>query len=88
MKLWSYLICLIIGHNKILESKKEGRFTTHYSKCSQCEKKWFAKKLIKAPKIKFKKHSIKMRAQGKKMVIKKIQQEIIIKRPKVNFYAL
>ena len=88
MKIWNYLICLIIGHYKILESKNYGKHTIHYSKCSQCEKKWLTKRLSYIPKIKFKKYSIKMRAQGKKIIIKKINQEIVANKPKVNFYAL
>ena len=88
MKWLTFISCLVIGHNKILESKKDGRFKIHYSKCTQCEKKWFPKKLSSVPKIKFKKYSIKMRAQGQKMVIKNIQQERLLKKQKVNFYAL
>ena len=88
MKWLAFICCLIIGHNKILESKKEERFTIHHTTCTQCQKKWFTKKLSSPPKIKFKKHAIKMRAQGQKMIIKTIQEEILIKKQKVNFYAL
>ena len=63
MKILAYLFCLIIGHNKILESKKSDRFTVHHTKCSQCEKIWYSKKLSATPKIKFKKQTIKMRTQ-------------------------
>ena len=88
MKILTYLFCLIFGHNKILESKKSDRFTVHHTKCSQCKKIWYSKKLSAPPKIKFKKHTIKMRAQGQKMVIKTIQEKILLKKQKVNFYAL
>lgn len=79
---------MIIGHNKILESKKDGRDSIQYTSCSQCQKKWFPKKCNSTPKIKFKKYSVKMRAQGQKMIIKSIEKEIPIKKQKVNFYAL
>ena len=88
MKLRAFIFCLIFGHNKILESRKDGRFTLHHSVCTQCQKKWFTKKLSTAPIIKFKKSSIKMRGHGKKMIIKSVQEEIILKKQKVNFYAL
>ena len=87
MKWLTFVWCLIIGHNKILVSKKENRFTTYHSVCSQCQKKWNSKKLSTTPKIKFKKYSIKMRAQGKKVVIKKFE-EVLVTKQKVNFYAL
>ncbi len=88
MKHLVWIFCKIFGHNKILESKKQGRFTVRYTLCTQCEKKWFSKKLGTIPKILFKKHEIKMRAHGQKMIVKVKQPEIIIKKPKVNFYAL
>lgn len=88
MKWLTFICCLIIGHNKILEARKEGRFTTHHTTCTQCQKKWFPKKLSNVPKIKFSKHSIKMRAHGQKMIIKTFQEEILLRKPKVNFYAL
>lgn len=88
MKILTYVFCLVFGHNKILESRKENNSTTHYTTCSQCQKKWFTKKLSIIPKIKFKKYPIKMRAQGKKMIIKKFEEEMLITKQKVNFYAL
>jgi len=88
MKPLVWIFCRIFGHNKVLESKKEGRFTLYYTRCSQCERKWITKKLGTMPKIQFKKHEIKMRAQGQKMIIKMVQRKIINKKPKVNFYAL
>ena len=88
MKWLSFIECLIIGHNKILEGKKDGQFTIHYTICTQCKKKWFPKKLSSSPKIKFKKSSIKMRAQGQKMIIKTIHEEMLLKKQKVNFYVL
>ena len=88
MKWLTYVFCLIAGHNKILESKKDNRFTIHHTTCTQCQKKWFTKKLSYAPKIKFKKYSIKMRAQGKKMKIQKFEEEVLLTKQKVNFYAL
>ena len=87
MKILAYIFCKIIGHNKVLESKIEGRFVTYHTLCTQCQRKWFTKKLGSVPKIKFKKHTIKMRAQGQKMIIKTIKEEMLL-RPKVNFYAL
>jgi len=88
MKPLVWIFCKIIGHNKVLESKKIGRFTIHYTSCTQCERKWFTKKLGTIPKIQFKKHQIKMRAHGQKMIIKMVQQKIINKKLIVNFYAL
>jgi len=69
MKLLTFVFCLIFGHNKILDPRREGRFAIHHTTCTQCQKKWFTKGLSSTPKIKFKKHEIKMRAQGQKMII-------------------
>jgi hypothetical protein len=88
MKKLTFIFCLIFGHNKILESRKDSRFTTYHTTCTQCQKKWFTKKLSSIPKIKFKKYSIKMRAHGQKMIIKTVQEKILLKKQKVNFYAL
>ena len=88
MKVVAWIFCKIIGHNKVLESKKKGKFTIHYTSCTQCDRKWFAKKQRALPKNQFKKYEIKMRAQGQKMIIKTVQHKIINKKPKVNFYAL
>ncbi len=88
MKLLARVFCLIFGHNKILDSGMGGRFAIHHTTCTQCQKKWFTKKLVSTHKIKFKKYEIKMRAQGQKIVIKAIHEEILLKIPKVNFYAL
>jgi len=88
MKKLTFVFCLLFGHNKILETTKEDGFTIHHTTCTQCQKKWFPKKLSVMPKIKFKKSSIKMRAQGQKMIIKTVQEEVLLKTQKVNFYAL
>ena len=88
MKLLTFVFCLIFGHNKILGSGSDGRVTIHHTTCTQCQKKWFTKRSGSTPKIKFKKYEIKMRAQGQKIVIKAIHEEILLKIPKVNFYAL
>jgi len=88
MKKLAYIFCLIIGHNKILQARKDGRFTLHHTECTQCQKKWFTKKLSNIPIIKFKKSSIKMRGHGQKMIIKTVQEEMLLKKQKVNFYAL
>ena len=88
MKWLVYVFCLVFGHNKILESKKERQFTLLYTRCAQCDKKWFSKKLGTIPKIRFKKYTIKMRAHGQKMIIKTFQHKVVNKKPKVNFYAL
>ncbi len=88
MKKLAFVLCLIIGHNKILEARKEERFTTYHTTCTQCQKKWFTKKLGAIPKIKFKKSSIKMRAHGQKMIIKTVQERVLLKTQKVNFYVL
>lgn len=88
MKKLVWMFCRIFGHNKILESKKEGRFTLYFTRCTQCERKWVSKKLGTIPKIKFKKYTINMRAHGQKILIKTIQNKIVNKKPKVNFYAL
>ena len=88
MKKLIWMFCKIFGHNKILESKKVIYFTLHYTRCSQCEKKWISKKLGTISKMQFKKYSIKMMSHGQKMIIKKIDLKLINKKPKVNFYAL
>ncbi len=88
MKLLVFVFCMIFGHNKILDSRREGRFTIHHTTCTQCQKKWFTKKLVSTPKIKFKKYEIKMRAQGQKIIIKTIQEQFTLKKQVVNFYAL
>lgn len=88
MKLLTFVFCMIFGHNKILGSGRDGRVSIHHTTCTQCQKKWFTKKLVSTHKIKFKKYEIKMRAQGQKIVIKAIHEEILLKIPKVNFYAL
>jgi hypothetical protein len=88
MKKLTFIFCLIFGHNKILEARKDRRYTIHHTTCTQCQKKWFSKKLSSVPKIKFKKYRIKMRAHGQKMIIKRVQEEILLKKQKVNFYAL
>jgi len=88
MKSLVWIFCKIFGHNKVLVSRKDGRFTIYYTSCTQCERKWFTKKLGAIPKIQFKKHVIKMRAQGQKIIIKSAQHNIINKKLKVNFYAL
>ena len=88
MKKLTFVFCLLFGHNKILKARKDGRFTIYHTTCTQCQKKWFPKKLSVIPKIKFKKTSIKMRAHGQKMIIKTVQQEVLFKTQKVNFYVL
>ena len=88
MKLLTFVFCMIFGHNKILGSGSDGRVSIHHTTCTQCQKKWFTKKLVSTHKIKFKKYEIKMRAQGQKIVIKAIHEETLLKIPKVNFYAL
>jgi len=88
MKLLTFVFCMIFGHNKILGSGSDGRVSIHHTTCTQCQKKWFTKGLGSRPKIKFKKYEIKMRAQGQKITIKAIHKEILLKKQKVNFYAL
>ena len=88
MKPLVWIFCKIFGHNKVLESKKQGRVTLRYTACTQCERNWVSKKLGTIPKIKFASQQIKMRAHGQKMVIKTIQHKKITEKPKVNFYAL
>ena len=88
MKKLTYVFCLIFGHNKVLDSRKDVGFTSYHTSCTQCQKKWFTKKLSSAPIIKFKRSSIKMRGHGQKMIIKSVQEEILLKKQKVNFYAL
>lgn len=88
MKLLTFVFCMIFGHNKILGSGSDGRVSIHHTTCTQCQKKWVTKKRVSTHKIKFKKYEIKMRAQGQKIVIKAIHEEILLKIPKVNFYAL
>ncbi len=88
MKLLTFVFCMIFGHNKILGSGSDGRVSIHHTTCTQCQKKWFTKKLVSTHKIKFKKYEIKMRAQGQKIVIKPIHEEILLQIPQLTFYAL
>ena len=88
MKKLTYVFCLIFGHNKILEARKDGKFTLHHTSCTQCQKKGLLKKLSSTSIIKFKISSIKMGGHGQKMILKTIQEEVLLKKQKVNFYAL
>lgn len=45
------LICLLMGHNKILESIEDNGKFEYYTKCSQCNKNWRKKESFKFPKI-------------------------------------
>lgn len=88
MKMFTQVFCLIFGHNKILESKNNDGIDMLYTICSQCQKKWFTKKLSSKLKINFKNYTIKMRGQGQKIIIKPIQEEPFLKKQKINFYTL
>lgn len=39
------LICLIAGHNKVLDVKHENGSSKYYTVCSDCHKKWPVKQL-------------------------------------------
>ncbi len=43
------LLCLLIGHNKILEVEREGEGTKYFETCSQCNKKWLISALTVQP---------------------------------------
>lgn len=88
MKWLNTVFCLFFGHNKILKLENDFLDKTHHTVCSQCQKKWDVEKLKDTTKIGFKKYTIKIRAYGKTIVIKKIPKEVLLTKQKVNFYAL
>jgi len=77
---------MIIGHNKILEHRIEDGYDVYFTICSQCGKKWHMRQLSEMPKTIRKTHSIKMRAQGKKISTLLESPVVVPKRiPKKHF---
>ena len=88
MKPLMLIFCLVLGHNKVLETRKENGYTIYYNVCTQCEMRRINKQLSEKPKALFKVHCIKMRAHGQKIVVKTIPISVPRKKSKVNFYVL
>ncbi len=86
MKILRFIGCMIIGHNKILEHRIQDGHDIYFTICSQCGKKWHMKQLSGMPKTIRKTHSIKMRAQGKKISTLLEPQIVVPKKiPKKHF---
>jgi len=92
VKIIHFIGCIIIGHNKIMENWIEGGYNVYFTVCTQCGKRWRMKELSEKPNIVIKTHSLKMRAQGKKVEVPVAQRLIITrktrKKQSVNFYVL
>ena len=80
MKLVMKLVCLIIGHNKILEEKHENGYSQFFNVCSQCNKKWFNEQLSEKPIIK--------KVSSKQKIIKINKDQTLTKKVMYNFYVL
>lgn len=72
-------MCLIIGHNKILEEKHENGYSEFFSVCSQCNKKWFNEQLSEKPVI---------HTQPKQKITKINHDQNLTKKAMCNFYTL
>ena len=81
------LFCLIFGHYKILQLKKEKGLSNYYTVCCQCNKRWLNKQLSDKP-LKLKTYSIKMVSHGQKIMIKSAIITKMQKKQKINFYVL
>ncbi len=91
------LVCLLMGHNKILESIQDNGEFEYYTQCSQCHKNWRKKESFKFPKIfENKRQYLKMpkifgikkekpSEKNLKPIIVKVSP---LKKPQTNFYAL
>ena len=86
MKWKNFLFCLAFGHNKILEKKTKNGYSTYFTLCTQCERKWNHKQLSEKPVFKI--YRIKMKGHGKTILVKNIPQIIPSKKERVNIYAL
>jgi hypothetical protein len=88
MRFIRYILCLIIGHNKVLQTKKYDMCYTYFSICTQCNKKWFDKHLSeKLPEL-FKIHTLSFITQGQTAIIPGVEKKKINKIFGVNFYVL
>ena len=81
------ILCLIVGHNKVLHVNNEGGYSRYFTVCSQCHRKWLNNQLTNKPRTSFKSESIKIRAQTKTIIIKSPQRKVQ-KKQAVNFYLL
>ena len=87
MKFAHYVLCLIIGHNKVLQKNDCNGYYTYFTICVQCNKKWKNKSLSEPPKS-FKVETVTLKAQRQDTIIKTKNSKKINKIFKVNFYAL
>ncbi len=87
MRLGWAILCLIIGHNKILKIKNEAGCSQYFTLCTQCHRRWINHQLSDKPHPSFKCHSIKIRAHIKTVITNPPQRKIQ-KKSSVNFYLL
>jgi hypothetical protein len=76
MKLGWIILCLIVGHNKVLHVNKEVGYFQYFTVCSQCHRKWLNNQLTKKPHTSFKSHSIKIKAHVKTIVVNSPQRKV------------
>ena len=87
MRLGWAILCLIVGHNKILYANKTKGRSQYFTVCSQCQRRWFNEQLSDKPNSSFKSQSIKIRAHVKTIIVN-VPQRKMIKKQTVNFYLL
>ena len=88
MRIHWRLLCLIIGHNKILVEKRESQFSNYHTCCTQCHVKWFDSKLFKKPSKQFQRKIIQIKGHGKLVVFKPQFKKTPSKKSMLNFYLL
>ena len=85
MRIYRFILCLIIGHNKILSSDE--KYLRYHSECTQCGKKWNNKQLSKKC-AQFSSQKITLVGGGKIVMIGQKQTELKAKKRNYNFYVL
>ena len=79
MKIMWYLLCLIIGHNKILQKWTNEENMSFYDLCTQCQKTWHLHQVQKKSIVK---------EQPKKIENKEIVVQAKPIKKAANFYVL
>ncbi len=87
MKLKWVILCLIIGHNKVLHVKKETGCIQYFTVCSQCQRSWKNNQLSEKSQSSFKSQNIKIRAHVKTVIVNRPEIRVS-KKQTVNFYLL
>lgn len=85
MRLRWAILCLIVGHNKMVYVNEAKGYSQYFTVCSQCKRKWLNEQLSDKPNT-FKSHSIKIRAHVN-IIITNTPRSINEKQA-VNFYLL